>query len=94
MICFDALCHRPGIIHVGVVIPPHTGPRVIHNSVVIPFHLTRLVECGGPDPTAALRPHRAVGRTGGRVPAPARQGLTLVHLSDERKRFLWDRGCV
>jgi hypothetical protein len=26
--------------------------------------------------------------------APERQGLTLVHFSAQRKRFLWDRGCV
>jgi len=26
--------------------------------------------------------------------APSRgQGLTLVHLSAQRKRFLWDKGC-
>ena len=25
---------------------------------------------------------------------PRRQGLTLVHYSAQRKRFLWDRGCV
>ena len=24
----------------------------------------------------------------------ARQGLTLVHFSAQRKRFLWDRGCI
>ena len=22
------------------------------------------------------------------------QGLTLVHFSAQRKRFLWDRGCI
>ena len=26
--------------------------------------------------------------------AAASQGLTLVHFSVQRKRFLWDRGCV
>jgi len=26
--------------------------------------------------------------------ANARQGLTLVHFSAQRKRFLWDRGCI
>ena len=25
---------------------------------------------------------------------PQRQGLTLVHLSAQRKRFLWDMGCI
>jgi len=25
---------------------------------------------------------------------PWRQGLTLVHLSAQRKRFLWDKGCI
>jgi len=24
----------------------------------------------------------------------AAQGLTLVHVSAQRKRFLWDRGCI
>ena len=24
----------------------------------------------------------------------SRQGLTLVHFSAQRKRFLWDRGCI
>jgi len=24
----------------------------------------------------------------------AGQGLTLVHFSAQRKRFLWDRGCI
>jgi len=28
-----------------------------------------------------------------RLPAAAEQGLTLVHFSAQRKRFLWDRGC-
>jgi hypothetical protein len=23
-----------------------------------------------------------------------RQGITLVHFSAQRKRFLWDRGCI
>ena len=26
--------------------------------------------------------------------AASRQGLTLVHFSPQRKRFLWDRGCI
>ena len=26
--------------------------------------------------------------------SPSRQGLTLVHCLAQRKRFLWDRGCV
>jgi len=26
--------------------------------------------------------------------ASLRQGLTLVHLSAQLKRFLWDRGCI
>jgi hypothetical protein len=26
--------------------------------------------------------------------AEERQGLTLVHFSAQRKRFLWDRGCI
>ena len=26
--------------------------------------------------------------------AERRQGLTLVHFSAQRKRFLWDRGCI
>ena len=26
--------------------------------------------------------------------AAAAQGLTLVHFSARRKRFLWDRGCI
>ena len=24
----------------------------------------------------------------------SRQGLTLVHFSAQRKRFMWDRGCM
>jgi hypothetical protein len=28
------------------------------------------------------------------VCSPANQGLTLVHFSDQLKRFLWDRGCA
>ena len=27
-------------------------------------------------------------------PMPLNQGLTLVHFSAQRKRFLWDRGCI
>jgi len=26
--------------------------------------------------------------------SPGRQGLTLVHSSTQRKRFLWDSGCI
>jgi hypothetical protein len=26
--------------------------------------------------------------------AALQQGLTLVHVSAERKRFLWDKGCL
>jgi len=25
---------------------------------------------------------------------PSNQGLTLVHFSAQRERFLWDRGCI
>jgi hypothetical protein len=39
--------------------------------------------------------------TGSRPPSPwplstatSRQGLSLVHFSSQRKRFLWDRGCI
>jgi len=28
------------------------------------------------------------------TPAPSAQGLTLVHISAQRERFLWHRGCI
>jgi len=30
----------------------------------------------------------------GQVPSPSNQGLTLVHIPAQLKRFLWDRGCM
>ena len=43
-----------------------------------------------PSLTAVMRGHEGTERT----VSPAGQGLTLVHFSAQRKRFLWDRGCV
>ena len=34
------------------------------------------------------------GRVGDHAAVEARQGLTLVHFPAQRKRFLWDRGCI
>ena len=56
-------------------------------------------------PTRVIGPtlHVAIGAAAGPgpasapAPAPATaciQGLTLLHFSAQRKRFLWDRGCV
>ena len=42
-------------------------------------------------PAAALEPAAAAAAPS--APA-ATQGLTLVHCSAQRKRFLWDRGCI
>jgi hypothetical protein len=36
----------------------------------------------------------AIGCVARRGPKPGQQGLTLVHFSAQRERFLWDRGCV
>jgi len=33
-------------------------------------------------------------RTAVVVAAPPGHGLTLVHFSAQRKRFVWDRGCI
>jgi hypothetical protein len=28
------------------------------------------------------------------LPSALRQGLTLIHFSAQRERFMWDRGCM
>jgi hypothetical protein len=39
--------------------------------------------------------HKMVEKNATSRPAsPSYQGLTLVHFSAQRKRFLWDRGCI
>jgi hypothetical protein len=38
--------------------------------------------------------HVAVRGDGGGVEAADQQGLTLVHVSAQLERFVWDRGCA
>jgi hypothetical protein len=52
---------------------------------------------GGPSPTTAARtaeltPSAPMSMSASTTPPPDGQGVTLVHLSAPRKRFLWDRG--
>jgi len=54
----------------------------------IPSSMALMPRCGSPEWKRwplAVRCH---------VMAPAVQGLALVHFSPQRKRFLWDRGCI
>jgi len=37
---------------------------------------------------------REVGRRRAKAASARKQGLTLLHFSAQRKRYLWDRGCI
>jgi len=59
--------------------------HVLHAAV--PVHILALPAAAVPILVAALHPVSAQWHAAG-------QGLTLVHFSAQRKRFLWDRGCI
>jgi len=45
-------------------------------------------------PGLTMRVHGAAEKPMSGTPSASAQGLTLLHFSAQRKRFLWDRGCI
>jgi hypothetical protein len=54
----------------------------------------KLVSCDTVKPHPVAYPSTVESRRVNPTQSAAAQGLTLVHFSAQRKRFLWDRGCM